>query len=336
MIIGHGDNIYDYGVKVRHNFSSNVFRGMQMPGLKEYLQHQINVIDNYPPTSPIIQEQHLSKLLGIKANEVMITNGATEAIYLVAAMFGSNTMSSIMEPTFSEYSDACRMYGHKTRTINSFDEAKNVDVVWLCNPNNPTGSVLKRNVIDEWTKAHPQKILIVDQSYECFSHSQLMTAEEAVQSSNIIQIHSMTKQFAIPGLRLGYVVANSDLIKRIHSCIMPWSVNSLALSACDYLINHYNDRPKVDDYLKETQRLRQMLNELKGVTAMETETNFMLVNIGTYDCHKLCRKLVERYSILIRPADNFAGLDEHYIRIAAQAPEENDLLVQAIKDILKV
>ena len=118
MIIGHGDNIYDYGVKVRHNFSSNVFRGMQMPGLKKYLQHQINVIDNYPPSSPIIQEQHLSTLLGIKANEVMITNGATEAIYLVAAMLGSNTMSSIMEPTFSEYSDACRMYGHKTRTIN--------------------------------------------------------------------------------------------------------------------------------------------------------------------------------------------------------------------------
>ena len=92
MIIGHGDNIYDYGVKIRHNFSSNVFRGMQMPGLKKYLQHQINVIDNYPPSSPIIQEQHLSTLLGIKANEVMITNGATEITLITCYNHGTQRM----------------------------------------------------------------------------------------------------------------------------------------------------------------------------------------------------------------------------------------------------
>ena len=116
---------------------------------------------------------------------------------------------------------------------------------------------------------------------------------------------------------------------------MPWSVNALAIEAGHYLLEHdVKGLPVVDAYLQEAQRLRDQLNRIRHIEALPTQTHFMLVRMAEADSLEMKRRLVDSYGILVRSAHNFAGLDRHYIRVAAQTPEENDLLVMALDALL--
>ena len=112
MIIGHGDDAYRFDRQIRANFSSNVYGHVDLTPLKEHLAARMDVIGNYPEPEPYTLEAALAERLGIAADNVCVTAGATEAIYLIAHAF-SGCRSDILQPTFSEYGDACRLYGHR-------------------------------------------------------------------------------------------------------------------------------------------------------------------------------------------------------------------------------
>ena len=324
MIQGHGDDLWRFGREVRANFSSNVYARVDLGGLKRHLASRLDVISNYPEPEPYTLEAAIAASLGIPAETVCVTAGATEAIYLIAnAWKGSRT--AIVQPTFSEYEDACRLHGH---TIVEEDS----DLVWICNPNNPTGSVVDvEEVKNMATDKH--KIFVIDQSYGFFTNEPLMSAAEAVAAGNVLQLHSMTKRYAMPGLRLGYVVGSPQLLNRIRSVRMPWSVNALAIEAGLYLIGHPDTAP-IDKpaLLTEAQRLRNELNRIPGIEVLPTRTHFMLCEIKSGTAAGLKQWLMERHGLLIRDASNFKGLNPGKFRIAAQTKEENDLLVAAIKE----
>ena len=141
----------------------------------------------------------------------------------------------------------------------------------------------------------------------------------------------MTKRYAVPGLRLGYVTGSSGLLARLRTNRMPWSVNQLAIEAGLYLLEHDVPNPlDVPAYLQETTRLRSALEALGGLEVWATETHFMLIRLRFGKAAALKDYLAEKQGILIRDASNFDGLDEHFFRIATQTPEENDRLVKAI------
>lgn len=110
-------------------------------------------------------------------------------------------------------------------------------MIWLCNPNNPTGEVREKEVLTACIKQNPQRIFVMDQSYEFFTQKALLTAREAAEFPNVILLHSMTKRFAVPGLRLGYITACKELLHEIRTQRMPWSVNQLAIEAGHYLLS---------------------------------------------------------------------------------------------------
>ena len=148
MIDGHGDDAYKYGQKIRINFSSNVYNHVNHNGLREHLYHRMESIRSYPEPEPYSLEQALAHSLHLSdGKEVCVTNGATEAIYLIAQTFrGKN--SAILMPTFSEYADACRLHHHKIQVIYALDMIPSgTNLIWICNPNNPTGSVLDKDVL---------------------------------------------------------------------------------------------------------------------------------------------------------------------------------------------
>ena len=337
MIHGHGDDIYDYAGSIRHNFSSNVFLDLQMPGLKDYLQHHIDDIDHYPPAALENQERLLSIHHRIRPWETLITNGATEAIYLLAQATGAGCRSAVLIPTFSEYEDACRIHGHEVQYIRSLEEVNDeMNLVWLCNPNNPTGMLIPREEIVHIAFNHPNTVFVIDQSYEFFCQEEQLQPREAVSLGNVIQLHSMTKKYAIPGIRLGYVTGPKPLMETLRQYRMPWSVNALAVSACDYILTHQELFTfDIAAYLQEAKRLWKGLNDIEGVTALPTHTHFMLLHIPTQDAVILKRRLVDEYGILIRAAHNFSGLDRHFIRVAAQSPESNDLLITGLQNQIK-
>lgn len=336
MIIGHGDDIYDYAGTIRYNFSSNVFRATALPGLKDFLREQLATIDHYPPAEDFALEQQLSSLLAIQPRETLLTNGATEAIYLIAQATGAGCKSAIVVPTFSEYADACRLCGHKVAYIRSLAEVNDsMNAVWLCNPNNPTGMALPPQEIISAAVDHPNTVFIIDQSYAYFCRLAALQPRMAVELGNVLQLHSMTKRFAIPGLRLGYITGAQPLLQTLRDHRMPWSVNALALEAGRYIVAHRNEQTfNVETYLAEAQRLREALNNINGITALPTQTHFMLLHIPAWDAVALKRRLVDEAGILVRAAHNFIGLDKHYIRIATQTPDENNQLVEVLRTLV--
>ena len=343
MIEGHGDDSYKYNHPITSNFSSNVYSKVDLADLKAHLCARIEGIGNYPEPEPYTLEARLACRHRLPADAVCVTNGATEAIYLIAQTFrGTNT--AILQPTFSEYADACRIHGHRVTSLyqlpsekEGFLLPKEVRMLWLCNPNNPTGTVVDKAYLTELIKHNSQVCFIIDQSYEYFTLCSLFSPAQAAEFPNVLLLHSMTKRYAVPGLRLGYITGDGGLLKRLRSHRMPWSVNQLAIEAGLHLLEHDVPNPlDVPAYLQETARLRTALESLGGLEVWATETHFMLVRLRFGKASALKEYLAGEHGILIRDASNFDGLDEHFFRIATQTSEENDRLVEAIKQWMMI
>ena len=301
MVIGHGNDKYKYEAGIKHDFSSNIPGGIDHSGLVEFLKDRLLSIKDYPNPTGSPLDELLSKRLDIPAECICITNGATESIYLTAQSF-HGSRSAVLMPTFSEYADACRMNGHTVKSIFSLD-------------------------------AIQDSIFVIDQSYESLTAEPLLRTNEAVLYPNVILIHSLTKEFAIPGLRLGYLTAPLSLIHQIAAHRMPWSVNQLAIQAGCYLLQHEDEYElDLEGLLDECDYVGRRLTEIGGMEVWPSKTNFLLVQLRNGKASALKDYLAREHQILIRDCSNFEGLDERFFRIAVQSPEENELLLSAIEE----
>jgi threonine-phosphate decarboxylase len=323
MINGHGDDIYQYG-GIRCNFSSNISPLIDTSPLRQHLAERLTLINHYPEPDACSLEVLIAAKYGVSPNEVLVTSGATDAIYLIAQTLRDEGTFAVKRPTFSEYADACRMYGYE-------EAPKGGAVRWLCNPNNPTGEVRTTDTIKVLSRRHHW--LIIDQSYEDYTWAPLLSAKTAIDMQNVIQIHSMTKRFAIPGLRLGYIIAPSVVIERLRANYRPWAVNALAIEAGHWLLEHEEPyyREEMRMLLAQTQYLRDRLCGIFGIHVYPTSTNFMLCSIQKSTAAELKEYLLAQHGFLIRDASNFEGLSACHFRIATQLPEFNNELVEAIK-----
>lgn len=231
------------------------------------------------------------------------------------------------------------MHGHRVSTLfqlpaerDGYALPSDVRMCWLCNPNNPTGKVVEKQKLIALIRCNPRVCFVIDQSYEFFTLRPLLMASEAASFPNVLLLHSMTKRYAIPGLRLGYITGNAGLLNRLRTHRMPWSVNQLAIQAGLYLLKHTREvLIDITTYLEETKRFRKRLQTLGILDVWETDTHFMLVCLRFGKASALKGYLAEEHGILIRDASNFEGLDERFFRIATQTPEENNKLVEAIE-----
>lgn len=332
MINGHGDDIYNYDREIVSNFSSNIYGKQDLSGLHEYLCSRIKAIHSYPEPDAISLSKKLADRYNASTDNICVTNGATEAIYLIAQAFrGKN--SAIIYPTFSEYGDACSVNKHIINWAANLGEVSpQSNIVWLCNPNNPTGTVTDREILEKYIVSHPDQYIVIDQSYEHFTAKPLFDIAEAAQYENLILLHSMTKHYAIPGLRLGFITAHADTLAYISKYCMPWSVNGLAIEAGKYLLNKREQTVELKPYLAETERFRKLLSSEEKIKVYPTDTHFFLCKLQDKKASELKKYLIDTHGILIRDASNFYGLNEYYFRVATQSPEENDLLVKAIRE----
>ena len=309
MIEGHGDDIYRYGA-LRCNFSSNISPLIDTSGLRQYLAERMEVISHYPEPSAHSLEILLAKEYNITPEEVLVTSGATDAIYLIAQ-------------TLCDEGSFCRMFGYQ-------EAPKGGAVRWLCNPNNPTGEVYPLEKLQNLSRRHHW--LVIDQSYEDCTFCKMLSPQEGIGMQNVIQIHSMTKRFSIPGLRLGYITAPAPVISRLRANYRPWAVNALAIEAGKWLLTHKNPNEQfiMEDLLAEAQFVARKLRGIFGIHVYPTKTNFMLCSIRQSSALELKSYLIENHQFLIRDSSNFEGLNTCHFRIAAQQPEYNDELVKAI------
>lgn len=332
MIHGHGNEIYQYGRMVRYDFSSNVVPHGFDSRLKTYLLESIDAVQHYPEPDAGRLKQTIAAYHGLESSNVLVTNGSTEAFYLLAQLFSGNR-STVIIPSFAEYEDACCAYGH----IVSFQHNRHLsahtsfaaDVVWIGNPNNPDGLVIAPHIIEQWCRRYPHTIFIVDEAYAdlCFSFRSVVRLVSSFP--NLIVVRSLTKTFAIPGIRLGYIVADEMLLTQVLR--IPWQVNSLAAEVGISIMKNYDDHlPDIAHILSNTRKLQNDISSIGGYDVVPSNCNFFAVKMQTGKASELKQYLLETEGILIRDASNFRGLDETWFRVAIQSAEANELLRNAL------
>lgn len=317
MINGHGDDIHNYK-GVRSNFSSNIYAGFSYKGLYEFLSENMHRITSYPEPTPSSLEYGLARKLGVEPANVMVTNGATEAIYLIARAY-ANRQAIVMQPTFAEYADA------------SIGNNGSKRIRWICNPNNPTGHVVAKTELLDAIVYNRDDIFVIDASYARYTDKDVIQATEIVNHHNAMMLGSMTKEYGVPGLRLGYVVADATILDSIRRLCMPWSVNALAIEAGHYFLEHQDDyHIPLEMLLTERKRIEQAMHQM-GITTAHSDSHMLLCCLPHGTASELKEYLVWEHGILVRDAGNFATLTPQHFRIAVQTASQNDELLNALK-----
>lgn len=331
MLNGHGDDLYLYpGLKLT-NFSSNILGGVDHTALMKRLASAIQAPASYPEPDA----SSLARRLGPEGC-VEVTAGATEAIYLLAQAH-RGARSAILIPTFSEYADACRLHAHSVEFFHDLDQLPGLgcDMVWLCNPNNPTGRVIEHDRLLSLFSENGDKIFVVDQAYAPYTTLPTVTDREAIRAGNVVLLKSFTKRFSVPGLRIGHAVGAPGLIKSMHAVRMPWSVNALAIEGAHWLLDNAGGYViDAGGLHREALFLSRELSNL-GIATQPTDCNFILCRLpGPHTAARLKEYLAKEHAILIRSAANFHTLSPAHFRVAAQTRPENIRLVEAVKDFL--
>ena len=335
MLQGHGDDVHFFN-DIIANFSTNVWYKSNFEKLAAYIRDNLSIIKNYPEVSAESLKELLSKHHNINQSQIIITNGATEAIYLISQTYNSKK-STILCPTFAEYEDSSKINNHKILYKKWDDLDKNSifnsDLVWICNPNNPTGDILKKNDLDTLILANQNSLFIIDEAYIDFTTEISSITENINNYNNVIIIKSLTKNFAIPGLRLGYIISSTNLIEKLTLFKSPWSVNSIAILAGKFILNNLKDfKIPLTTYLKSAHDFKEMINKLDYFEVVQSNTTFFLVKLLKGNSKDLKNYLANTFKILIRDASNFRGLNSSYIRLATQSKEKNLLLIKALKE----
>lgn len=339
MIEGHGNDLYRYGDKVMSDFSSNVAARRVPEALLTFLATQLEAIATYPEPDSETLCKALGDKLQVHADQVFVTNGSVEAFYTIAAAF-RQSRSLVLIPSFAEYEDACRMHNHtifyKSNELLHETGSIRPHLVWLGNPNNPDGRLYAVKEIEEQLQQNPDTVFVVDEAY-----GELCSGFESVvgllaRFDNLIVVHSMTKQYVLPGLRLGYMVTSPSLATRLRSFSVPWTVNALAQKVGAYLMNHeylYFENKK--DILRRSIELQKQFSLLPGITVTPSPCNFFLLCTDGLEASVLKKELMNDFGLLIRDASNFRGLDNHAVRISVQTEEENEQLFRAMEKLVE-
>lgn len=313
----HGGNIYRYGKDII-DFSANINPLGLNKGIKKALRNSLNGITHYPDPDSRDLLKSIARYWKIKEENILLGNGSSELIYLVMNTFRPRKVF-IPFPAFSEYERAAK-------TIKDV-RGRSLHILFICNPNNPTGSLVRIPA-----RRGGIGLRVIDETFMDFvpdedKHTMIW---KAAKSRGIIVLRTFTKFFAIPGLRLGYLVAHRDLVKIMKGHQVPWNINSLS-QAAGIMLRDKEYIKKTRSFVKrEREFLFKELSGIEGFKPFPSVTNFILVKIDGITSTILKERLI-RKGILIRDCSNFRGLNNKFIRVAVRKRSENIRLIEALK-----
>lgn len=335
MLYGHGDDMHIVKGELKANFSSNVLPVSMSKDLVAHLSTHIRLMENYPEPQAYSLAVSIAKKQKLAIENILPTNGATEAFYLIAELF-ARTNTTILVPSFAEYEDACCKYQHNIDFLSNVESLENIDfnmdTFWVCNPNNPDGKLYDTQQLLSVAKQNPSVCFVVDEAYIEFSRSVVSLLEQAVLLPNLVVVRSLTKKYVIPGLRLGYIVAHSTLVERLKQLIMPWRIGSLSIAGGVFLMgDRQSEIEGLHEFLlNEAEKLQLMIDELPGFSVIPSKTHYFLVKCPC-SASQIKEYLLKEHQILVRDASNFRGLSKDYIRVSTQQSEQNNLLLKALQ-----
>lgn len=344
----------EYGIPVREflDFSANINPLGPSPRAVRALKENLWLISHYPDPDCRELRAALSVHLGVAEECLLVGNGAAELIYLLARVLDIRR-ALVPAPTFSEYGLAVKSHGGAVRYVPmepaggfTLPAARLLhllpesDALFICTPNNPTGALVERRVLEELLDAAARcgRPVVVDEAFMDFvpERERYTLLPLAGRHPHLVLLYSLTKFFALPGLRLGVLAAPPELVRRLREAKDPWSVNALAqvagtagLADAEYMAATRRLVAQERDWLRER------LNALPGIRALPGAANFLLVDVaGTGLSSTRLVDLLGRRGVLVRDCANFPGLTGQYIRVAVRRREENRVLVEKLNGVL--
>ena len=346
-----------YGIKKEEivSFSANVNPLGVSPMLRATLAEKIDAITTYPDREYTSLRKCIANYCGTTYENVLVGNGSTELISLFIQI-RQPKKALILGPTYSEYERSISLEGgtslyyplkeedHFQLNVSDFISKlnENIDLVVLCNPNNPTSTAIRRKEMRQILDACKQYdiFVMVDETYIEFAdnYEEINSVPLASHYNNIIILRGTSKFFAAPGLRLGYAITgNRDLIDYINTHKNPWMINSLAVVAGEIM---FQDQ----DYIAKTKALiaserQKMFDAFAAHPYFKPYPacgNFILVRILNEDLSsgELFERAI-REKMMIRDCSSFPFLDNRYIRFCMMDPEDNERLMKCLLGDIK-
>lgn len=308
-------------------------------------QNALKKINLYPDGSSYYLKNKIAPELGVKPENLCFANGSNELILLSIHAFASDPGDEIAYgfPSFLIYRLIAQSYGIKVVetglenfTINLEELAgavtENTRIIFLCNPNNPVGTMNTADEVEKFLKRIPPRVLVVmDEAYYEYADKKIFpdTVSYLRDKKNLLILRTFSKMYGLAGLRIGYAIGDEPIISVLDKARQPFNVNSVAQAAA---LAAFDDKQHVERSLKVnkngmafiTDRLKQM-----NIEYVPTSTNFLLIKTGN------SKKIFDRFlkkGIIVRPMDAY-GLRQ-YIRVTIGLPEHNEIFVEELKNIL--
>ncbi|UNL83669.1 threonine-phosphate decarboxylase CobD [Priestia koreensis] len=313
--------------------------------LDHHSLHLQELMMNYPDPNVTTLRQKLGETYDVSPHQVLVTNGAAEAFFLIAAHF-SGKKALLLQPTFVEYKEACEAFQCEVHSLQLkekenwtwpfeqlMDLLPSMDIVWICHPNNPTGMLYPN---EQWelllqkAKQHDVTV-VIDEAFFDFTE-RAMRFESYINDYPVIVVRSMTKMFHIAGIRLGYIFAAPSLITALSMKQPPWSVNGVAQQVGEFCLE--NDefvRQTVQFVGQEREWVQKELHAL-GLRTYPSFTNYYLCEIPKGWNGREWISYLAAAGVIVRHTENFQGLDGRYMRLAVKTRNENERLLAVFRE----
>ena len=318
-----------------------------MPGeIKQEIQRRLanREWSRYPDFVPASLLERLAAHAAWKPEGTLAGNGSNELIQATLMVsVGPGTRVMISEPTFTLYRQIVKVLGGETIGVPltagfQFDidaiketiAARRPDVVILCSPNNPTGCRIADEDLLELAQSF-DGLVIVDEAYHEFANRTVVPF--LYDLPNLIVLRTFSKAMAMAGLRVGYLLSSTELVREIHKATLPYSLNFISATAAEVVCENYELlKPRIEKIVAERERLLKAIREIPGFDPVPSTANFMIVKTPI-DPRTLFEEMLAR-DILIRDVSKYPMLSQ-YFRVSVGSPEENDRTIAALKEVTR-
>jgi threonine-phosphate decarboxylase len=346
MINGHGGDIYgiaqNLGCRPSDivDMSSNVNPLGPMPELLTHLADHLDSVAYLPQVDAQSIRVAFAQYHGFDPGLLWAGNGSTQWIYTLPIALKAR-QALILAPTYADYADACAMHHIPVQYLQAFkendfdfdlpkalDKFGQPDLVFICNPNNPTGRLIPSHVIETLCVSRPKTIFVIDESYLPFVPDSESYSLLKKTPPNVVIISSMSKIFCLPGLRIGLIKASREVIRCLSLYRLPWSVNGPATEAVLWLtqnkkiVDRFIDRSQ-QFIRKERDLFCDRLAKIPDLKYFKSCTSFVLIQLPQYRTSKEVWQVMANEKLLIRNCRNFHGLSERFIRISLKDRKSN-------------
>lgn len=337
------------------DFSGNINPLGFPDSVKQRLAKNLDIICVYPDKNYAALRKAISNYTGAEAEHIVVGNGSTELISTFIKI-AQTKQTLIVAPAYSEYEREVTLCGSEYRyfaleekeqfclNVSKLIAALTSDIglLVLCNPNNPTGTIVTKIQLEQILQHCKQNNIsvMIDETYMefCDNLEECCAIPLAKKFDNLFVIRGVSKFFAAPGMRLGYgISSNKVFLETLKKNQDPWSVNSVAAFAGELLFSKKEFIQKTKTLIStERKRCIEQLKQFQNMKVYHSSSNFILMKLktDTINSHQIFEKLIQK-KLLVRDASSFAFLDDTFLRFCIRMPEHNTALLEQLRELVE-